>query len=171
MNLNDPASLETGAATEAEKTVNPFAEESMFDGITADDLESPEKLVFTKGEDINGTILDTNEVTKHKAVILTLKLNNTEFVGKQFELWMGAPKKNKEGVISSFAKRSWTNFLLAFFTKEEILGGKADWSTVIGKSILFTAGEPKDYGEKIFQNFNGFNLVKTEKINPEDIPF
>lgn len=132
----------------------------LFEGLTEDDLLIPEKLVFFKNEVIQGTILDISVVEKIGAVKVEVKVETGDHNGQITEFLVFKPKAGTDGKISPMSKKNWVGFLLALFTKEEILAGQIDFSKHAGSKIEFKAGEAKSKGDKTYQNFSDFKLVQ-----------
>lgn len=130
----------------------------LFD-LTEDDLIIPESILFPKSELIEGTVLDCHSVDKIGAVKLEVMLSNTDHAGKCHSLLVKKPRANKEtGVINPTAKKMWAEFLLAFWTREQILGKQVDMASVIGKRISYRAGASRDWEGKTYQDFNTFKV-------------
>jgi hypothetical protein len=135
------------------------ANSELFNGLSEADLMLPEKLIFLKGETVEGTILDASIIEKIGAVKLEVKVETGDHAGKLFELAQFKPK-DKDGKFSPTAKKQWIEFLLAFFTKEEVLGGKVDFTKFIGSKVQFKAGEAREYNSKVYQNYSNYKLVE-----------
>jgi hypothetical protein len=134
------------------------ANSELFTGLSESDLALPERLVFLKNEVVEGTVLDTSIIEKIGAVKLEVKIETGDHAGKLFELVQFKPKE-REGKISPTQKKQWVEFLLAFFTKEEVLSGKVDFTKFIGSKLQFKAGEARDVGGKTYQNYNSYKLI------------
>lgn len=147
----------TGLFDNADTFLN--ANSDLFEGLTEADLLIPERLIFLKGEVVQGVVLDASIIEKIGAVKLEVKITGGEHEGKIHEVAVFKPKE-KDGKISAGSKKSWVEFLLAFFTKEEILGKKVDFTKLIGQTIEFKAGEARSIGEKTYQNYNSYKLVE-----------
>ena len=139
------------------------ANSDLFTGLSEADLLIPEKLVFIKGEVITGTILDMSIIEKIGAIKVELKIESGDHAGKIHELTVFKPKE-KDGKISAQSKKNWVEFLLALYTKEEILAGKIDMQKHIGATLEFKANEAKEYSGKIYQNYSNFKLVVGEEV-------
>jgi hypothetical protein len=136
------------------------ANADLFNGLSESDLVFPERLVFLKGETVEGIILDTSIIEKIGAVKMEVKIETGDHTGKLFELTQFKPK-DKDGKISPTQKKQWIEFLLAFFTKEEILGGKVDFNKFIGSKLQFKALEAREVNGKTYQNYVNFKLVES----------
>lgn len=136
------------------------ANTDLFTGLSESDLMLPEKLVFLKNETVEGTILDAGYIEKIGAVKLEVKVESGDHAGKLHELTMFRPKE-KDGKVSPNQKKNWVEFLLAFFDKQQILSGQADFTKYIGTKIQFKASEAKEYNGKVYQNYHSFKQVET----------
>lgn len=134
-------------------------EDSLFDDITEDDLLVPEQVIFAKNENVEGTILEISELAKSGLIRLTMKVNNTEHAGKVHELAMFKPKPNKEGKINPIKKKQFVNFLLAFFTKQQVLSKQVEWSQYVGRNLKFKTGEAREFNGRTYQDSYDFELV------------
>ena len=135
------------------------ANAELFNGLSEADLMLPEKLVFLKNEIVEGTILDTSIIEKIGAVKMEVKVETGDHAGKLFELVQFKPK-DKDGKMSPTQKKQWIEFLLAFFTKEEILGGKVDFNKFIGNKVQFKALEAREVNGKTYQNYANYKLIE-----------
>lgn len=142
------------------------ANAGLFDGLGEEDLQLPERLVFIKGEVVQGTILGFQMINSEKlqGVKVEMKIETGEHAGKLHELLITKPKV-KDGKIIASHKKVWVDFLLALFTKEEILAGNPDFNKHVSAKLEFTAGEARHSGERTFQNAGGFKLV-TDEVAP-----
>lgn len=133
----------------------------LFD-LTAEDLVIPEKLQFPKGELIEGTVIDCATIEKFGAVKLSVILTNTEHADKCHEMLINKPKPGKDGKPHPTAKKIWVEFLLTFWTKEQILGAQTaplDMSQPVGKKISYRAGEARAAANgNVYQSFFGFKI-------------
>ena len=135
---------------------------NLFADLLEGDLVLPERLLFIKGERVEGTILDASIIEQIGAVKFEVMIQTGEHTGKLHELVNFKPRE-RDGKISPQSKKSWVEFLLAFFTKEEILGGKVDFTKHIGTRIEFISGEARSKGEKTYQNYHGYKIVTAEQ--------
>jgi hypothetical protein len=138
------------------------ANNDLFEGLNESDLLLPEKLVFIKGEVVTTTILDASIINSEKfqGVKLELKIDSGDHKDKLHELVVAKPKP-RDGKILPAQKKNWVEFLLAFFTKDDILAGKVDFNQFVGSKFEFTAGEARQVSNgKIYQNSNFFKLIK-----------
>lgn len=154
----------SGLFDNAETFLN--ANSDLFEGLSEADLLIPEKMIFLKNEVVVGTVLDASIADKIGAIKLELKVETTDHAGKILEIAVFKPKA-KDGKISPASKKSWVEFLLAFFTKEEILAGKVDFTKLTGQKIQFTAGEARENNGKTNQYYNNYKLV----VEADAIPF
>lgn len=134
------------------------ANSDLFNDLSESDLLISEKLVFIKGETVTGTIVDISVNDRIGMIKVELKVNTGDHAGKLHELVVFKPKANAEGKISPISKKQWVEFLLAFFTKEEILGGKTDFTKFTGSNLSFVAGEAKEYNGKPQQRYNSYKV-------------
>ncbi len=140
--------------------------DSLFDDFTEDDLLVPEQVVFAQNEIVESTILEISEIKKSGLIRLTLKIDNTEHAGKVHELAMFKPKPSKTtGNINPIKKKQFVQFLLAFFSKQQILSKDADWSQYVGQKLKFKAGKANDYNGRIYQDSFEFEVIKDNGEN------
>ena len=139
------------------------ANSALFSDLTENDLLVPEKIVFLKDEVVVGEILDVAIIERIGAIKVELKLLSGEHLGKLFDYMVYRPKE-REGKISPVQKRSWASFLLAFFTREEILSQKIDFNKFVGRHFRFKAALAREYNGKVYQEFYNPELI-------EEIPF
>jgi hypothetical protein len=130
----------------------------LFD-LTEADLLLPETIVFPKGELIEGTILDCHGIEKFGAIKLEVMLTNTDHKDKCHGLMINKPKL-KDGKPIPSQKKTWVEFLLAFWTKEAITSGNVDFAAIVGKKIEYRAAEAREYNGKTYQSFYGFKVVE-----------
>lgn len=128
----------------------------LFD-LTEADLTVPERLQFPKNELIEGTVIDCYAIDKIGAVKLEVLLNNTDHAGKCHEVLVNKPKVI-DGKMNPTAKRMWTEFLLAFWSREQILARQVDMASPVGKKISYRAGELREYNGKQYQGFMTFKV-------------
>jgi hypothetical protein len=133
--------------------------DSLFDGLTEDDLALPEKLVFLKGETVNAMIMDLSENSKFGFIKLEVKILSGDHEGKLTEMIFFKPKVT-DGKMNGQSKKKFVDFLLAFWTKDEVLKGNVDLTRPISKKIQFTCGEAKEYKNKLQQDFYGIKIIE-----------
>lgn len=126
----------------------------LFD-LTEADLLLPERITFPKGELIEGTVLDCHAIDKIGAVKLEVMLSNTDHAGKLHEVLIKKPKA-KDGKVNPTQKKFWVEFLLAFWTREQVLGNQVDMSQPVGKRISYRASEAREWEGNTYQDFFGF---------------
>lgn len=132
---------------------------SLFD-LSESDLTLPEPLTFPKGEVIEGTVLDCSSIEKIGAVRLEVLVSNTDHAEKNHEFLVMKPKPSaKDGKINPTQKKFWVEFLLAFWSKENILANNVDLSSVVGKRITYQAAEAREHNGKTYQSFFGFKEI------------
>jgi hypothetical protein len=159
MQTNNKEIEMTGMFDNADTFLN--ANSDLFEGLNESDLMLPEKLIFFKGENVAATILDASIINSEKfqGVKLELKIESGDHTGKLHELVVGKPKP-RDGRILPTQKKQWVEFLLAYFTKEDILANKVDFTKFIGSKLEFIAGEAKTSGNgKTYQNVSGYKLA------------
>ncbi len=150
--------------------------DSMF---TEDDFELPEELVFIANEPVMATVLEAKEFTETRSILLSLQIESGEHAGKMFDLWMRAPKA-RDGKVNANAKRRWVQFSTAFFSKDLLISGDADWSGLATCKIKFVPSPKRDWftqaGEaRVSQDFGKFEKLssaeQTVTLSEADIPF
>lgn len=128
----------------------------LFD-LSEDDLTIPERLSFPKNELIEGTIIDCHTIDKIGAVKVEVLLSNTDHATKCHELLVNKPKL-KDGKINPIQKKQWVEFLLAFWSREDILAGKIDPTSLVGKKVSYRADEAREYNGKNYQSFSQYKV-------------
>jgi hypothetical protein len=144
------------------------ANSDLFEGLSENDLLVSERLIFTKGEVVQGTILDIGQIdtATFKAIKVEFKVETGDHAGKLHDLIIAKPSVNENGQMNATAKKGWVDFLLALFTKEEILSKQIDLNKHIGARLEFTAGEARSKGERTYQNYNRYKLLAVEDSSP-----
>lgn len=129
----------------------------LFD-LTEADLLLPEQLTFPKNELIEGTVLDCQAMEKSSAVKMEVLLSNTDHAGKSHGFFINKPKQDKDGKINPTQKKVWVEFLLCFWTKEQVLKKEINLTDTVGKKISYRATEAREWQGKVYQNFNTFKV-------------
>lgn len=120
---------------------------SFFD-ISEADLDAATPIIFNAGEVIEFLCLDFNE-TKNGAAILNCKVLSGENAGKTHTIFLN----NHE---TPTAKKNRVQFLLAFWSKEELIAGENKRSKLINRKFTVVASAPRDYEGKTYQDLRQF---------------
>lgn len=137
-----------------------------FFNIDIAELESYEPLFFIAKTPVEMTILSATEQPKYGNVKLTCNVETGEHAGKHYELTIS-------GNDAAPAKKRKAQFLLAFWSKEELTTGKASLDTLIGQRFQVRPEAPfQGKNGQTYQNFNGFlKLTKPEETPATATPF
>ena len=135
-----------------------------FFDISEEDLNMPEYLIFEPGE-VQLLIQDYKQDNEKGYLMVVSKVLSGEHEGSIHQFF-----------IRKKAKRSFVPFVKAFWTREEILGGKMEPTKLIGRTVNVIADAPREYKGKMFQDFSkyvdlGIVEAKKEEQKTNDIPF
>lgn len=140
----------------------PLSMGGLCEGLSADDYDVPEQLVFQQGENIQGTILEVVENAMTPWVRLNISIKTGDHVGKIHEYSI---KKWTPSDANANNKKRWIGFLLSFWTREQCLAGKAQASQLVSKTIQFTAGQANEHKGRMYQDLNNMALVQEQLTN------
>jgi hypothetical protein len=137
-------------------------------GFTVDDLKEPEQLMFTAKEQVRFFISDVTELNRPAkddkaalhAIILKTKVMGSyedEHTGKLYDIFINKAFKD---TFIKFLRGTWTVKEL----EEAIKNKTLDYTRLVGTTMVATPATGKNVGDKVYQNFYGWNSV-----NPEDI--
>ena len=130
-----------------------------FFDLGEDDFNLPERLIFLQGEVVQGKVMDASENKTLGAMGLTLKILTGDHEGSLHEMMIFKPKA-KDGKVNPIAKKQFVQFLMALWTKEQILNKQVDINSVIGKKLQFKSGKAREYNGKLYQNYSDFKVVE-----------
>jgi hypothetical protein len=134
--------------------------DSLFDDFTEDDLIVPENLIFLKNESVTSKIMDIAEIANGGGVRLTLAIESGDHAGKIHELAMFKPTPHKDtGKVNPVKKKQFVQFVLAFYSKAQILAKDTSWSKFIGDKLEWTSADAREWNGKIYQDSYNFKVV------------
>lgn len=134
-----------------------------FFNMDATELESFEPIWFAAKVPVTMTILSVKEVPNYGNLVLTCKIEDGEHEGKQYELTIS-------GNDAPMARKKKAEFLLAFWSKAQIIAGEATIDTLIGTRFQCRPAAPfEGKNGKTYQNCEGF--LKLAANPTENVPF
>lgn len=119
-----------------------------FFNVTKQDLDLI-PIVFNAKEVIEFVCLDFNEM-KTNTLVLNCQVLTGEHAGKRHAVFIDSRE-------NSFAKKLRVQFLLAFWTKEELQTQTFHPSKLMNRKFSAVAQEPREYEGKLYQNISGFH--------------
>jgi len=161
-----------------------------LDGLDLEDVSSdnfdkllktdfPENRHFNKGEVVSAMFMDIREMDKYYLIKASL-LQPAEYEGEEYAIFMNKPVKKAEGddektlKVKEINLKQMVQFLVAFYTKEQILNRQIDFSALIGRVFIAIAGKVREgkQGGK-YQSLNSWKEVKAD-VQPaasDGLPF
>lgn len=138
---------------------------SFFD-IDVADLEAAEPVIFPAKVPVEFTVTSLKELPKYGSVQIMCKVNTGEHAGKFYEMSVG-------GGDSAKAKANKAKFLLAFWSKEDLVNGKASLDTLMGTTFQARPDSPwkSEKSGKTYQNFDGYMKLAQQEAAPTNLPF
>lgn len=138
---------------------------SFFD-IGQEELEAATPIFFTPKVPVEMTILSLKENAKYGSITLTCKVENGEHAAKTYELGI-------MGGENVHMRKKKAAFLLAFWSKEDLNGGKASLDSLIGTKFQARPDTPytSEKSGKTIQGFEGFTKLGQSALPPTDVPF
>jgi hypothetical protein len=134
--------------------------EDLFGDLTEDDLMVPEKFFFAPDEVVDAKIIDIRKIKNNMGFGVELKVLSGENEGKLLETTMWKPKD----ADYQSRKVTWKQFLLAVWSKDEILGGKATEESAMGRCITFKASKISAKNNQYYSDFTKFDETKSNNI-------
>jgi len=126
---------------------------SDFFDISKDDLIMPPSFLnFEPGSEVVLTIEDFKQDNKNGKLTLTCRVNSNEHEGQQHLM-----------VIRKSHKRSFVNFINAFFNKDDVLAGNIKPSSLIGRTFQCVASDFREYNGREYQD-----LVNIKDLGTND---
>jgi hypothetical protein len=119
-----------------------------FFNVTEQDLDLI-PIVFNAKEVVEFVCLDFNEM-KNNTLVMNCRVLSGDHAGKRHSIFIDSRE-------NSFAKKLRVQFLLAFWTKDELQTQTFHPSKLMNRKFSAVAQEPREYEGKIYQSMTGFH--------------
>lgn len=119
-----------------------------FFSFSESDLDAATPIIFNTKEVVEMVCLDYNE-GKQGNLALNCKILTGEKAGKPYTVFID----NREHPMSQKLR---TQFALAFWTREELIGGTFMPAKLVNRKFSVVAQEPREHEGKTFQNVSNF---------------
>jgi len=138
-----------------------------FFGVSETDLSVVEDLFFRADTAVEMICLEAKENPKRGGLILNCKVASGEHTGKQHTIYINDGD-------NEFAKKNKIAFMLAFWTKDQIIGRKCKHSDLMGRKFTVVPAAIRNVEGRKYQNFHSYHDLglcdPSEEVQPAQEP-